>query len=630
MAIDVKFKQGLLANLPILADGTGATEGTIYMTTDEGGIYLGLAGGEFKRMGDFIMVDNIAALNTLATTQANISEHALYYAKAENVLCRYDGTKFEQINKQGTAQQLIGLLENKAAAGASNDAVVTSTLYDKGENDVTKAYTRYVGAGAVTKVVASNETVNGGESQAVVTIHAEDTVSTLAASGNQITLTNAQTYGNGKTDTITLEGVGSLKPTLTSSGNKITVAVQAPKTNTAVTSSSNKATVTESLLDSNENPIEGTGSSFNIVGGGDNTVSVSGNTITVSGTDTVSALSATGNKITLTNTKTGGFTESDNITLASSGDLGATLTSNGDTVTLNVQAPSLDASFDATGKLSIAQLVNGSDLDAAKTATITPTIKYGTNSDKVAKFVSGEAVLSVPTVDEVNDLLESLNAMTFKGAINASELSSITTADKGDTYKLKTGGVVIDGVNSKTGDIIINNGEDGEAPEWQLIPSGDETILAYEFVNGSNNVTLIENNSNEKGVISASPDDKILLDNGVIKHAEYGNSTGVTAQNYTIPSLGKASTTFTAYNALARDSYGHLTGWAAGTYTVNPIKTVEMTTAVANNVATVTTTLLDTTGNEVEESAALAFSSDTLTFAKTNAGMSIDLEWGSF
>lgn len=629
MAIDVKFKQGLLANLPILANGTGATEGTIYMTTDEGGIYLGLAGGEFKRMGDFIMVDNIAALNTLATTQENISQHALYYAKAENVLCRYDGTKFEQINKQVTAQQLISLLENTAAAGTSNDAIVTSTIYDKSENQVTQAYTRYAGAGAVTKVVASNEIVNGGESQAVVTIHAEDTVSTLAAAGNQLTLTNAQTYGSGKTDTITLEGVGSLKPTLTSSGNKITVTVQAPKTNTAVTSSNNKATITESLLDNNENPIEGTGSSFNIVGAGDNTVSVSGNTITVSGTDTVSALSATGNKITLTNTKAGS-TESDEITLAASGDLKPTLTSNGDTITVNVQAPSLEAGFDANGKLSIAQLVNGSDIDTEKTASVTPTIKYGSDGSQVAKFVNGQAVLSVPTVAEVNELLQNLDAMTFKGAISATEIADIETANKGDTYKLKTGGVLIDGVTSKIGDIIINNGEDGAAPEWQLIPSGDETILAYELVNGDNTVTLMENDSNDKGVISASPNDKILLENGVIKHAEYGASAGVTATNYTIPALGAASVNFSAYNALARDSYGHLTGWAAGTYTVNPIKTVEMTTAVTNNIATVTTSLLDTAGNSVEESATLAFSSDTLTFAKTSTGMSVDLEWGSF
>lgn len=630
MAIDVKFKQGLLANLPILADGTGATEGTIYMTTDEGGIYLGLAGGEFKRMGDFIMVDNIAALNTLATTQANISQHALYYAKAENVLCRYNGTSFDQINKQVTAQQLIGLLENKATDGTANDAVVTSTIYDKGENDVTQAYTRYAGAGAVTKVVASNETVNGGETQAVVTIHAEDTVSTLAADGNKITLTNAQTYGDGKTDSIALKSAGTLKPTLTSSGNEITVTVQSPKTNTVVAGSTNKATITESLLDSNENPIEGTGSSFNIVGGGDNVVSVSGNTVTVSGTDTVGALSATGGKITLTNTKTDGTTETDDVTLAYSGDLGATLTSDGDVITLNVQAPALDASFDANGKLNIAQLVNGTDLDASKTASVTPTIKYGSEGSQVAKFENGQAVLSVPTVAEVNALLQGLNAMTFKGAINASEIANIETADKGDTYKLKTGGVVVDGVTSKTGDIIINNGEDGEAPEWQLIPAGDETILAYELVNGDNSVTLMENNSNEKGTISASPDDKILLESGVIKHAEYGESTGVTATNYTIPSLGKASVNFSAYNALARDSYGHLTGWAAGTYTVNPIKTVSMTTAVADNVATVTTTLLDTAGNEVEEQATLAFSSETLTFEKTSNGMSVDLEWGSF
>lgn len=95
----LKFYRGLVNTLP--AQGV---DGGIYITTDEGGIYLGTGTG-MKRLGDFIQVDAVA---NLPTEGASVS--ALYYCVAENVLAKWNGTSWTQINKQRTKEELVTLL----------------------------------------------------------------------------------------------------------------------------------------------------------------------------------------------------------------------------------------------------------------------------------------------------------------------------------------------------------------------------------------------------------------------------------------------------------------------------------------------------------------------------------------
>lgn len=126
MADMIKFYKGAAASLPT----TGAN-GAIYITTDEGGIYLGTGTG-MKRLGDFIQVDSVSSL---PASGANTS--ALYYCVSENVLCRFDKASGEwtQINKQKTLAQLGGVSEEiytaKMAAlekADTDNATATSNL----------------------------------------------------------------------------------------------------------------------------------------------------------------------------------------------------------------------------------------------------------------------------------------------------------------------------------------------------------------------------------------------------------------------------------------------------------------------------------------------------------------------
>lgn len=97
----IKFLRGNVANLP-----QTATPGAVYFTKDEG-LYLGLEDGSYHRYGDFIIVTDVASL---PATGAH--ETCMYYCTAENILAKWSGTEWTQINKQKTLAELGGVAKS--------------------------------------------------------------------------------------------------------------------------------------------------------------------------------------------------------------------------------------------------------------------------------------------------------------------------------------------------------------------------------------------------------------------------------------------------------------------------------------------------------------------------------------
>lgn len=97
---NIRFRQGSLAALANQA----IANGSLWFTTDEGAIYLDV-NGERVRFGDYITVDAIANL----PQAGHAYESALYYAKAENVLARWDKTngKWVQLNAAGLSKIVV-------------------------------------------------------------------------------------------------------------------------------------------------------------------------------------------------------------------------------------------------------------------------------------------------------------------------------------------------------------------------------------------------------------------------------------------------------------------------------------------------------------------------------------------
>lgn len=159
----IKFLRGNVASLP-----QTATAGAVYFTKDEG-LYLGLADGTYHRYGDFIEVANV---DSLPAEGAHIK--AMYYCTAENILAKWNGTKWVQINKQQTLAELGGVaksvyeakmaaLEGADTTNANAIAGVDARLQAAEEKLKSVATTE--GLGELTKTVEGHtsaiDTING-------------------------------------------------------------------------------------------------------------------------------------------------------------------------------------------------------------------------------------------------------------------------------------------------------------------------------------------------------------------------------------------------------------------------------------------------------------------------------------
>lgn len=113
---NIVMKRGQLANL----NAQAIVDGTIYVTTDEGAMYVDV-GNSRIRLGDFVPVETLTALQNITP----ISEKAMYYVKEGNILARYDSvnSRWIQINKAG--------IVNVQTTGSGNAISDISTTVDQ-------------------------------------------------------------------------------------------------------------------------------------------------------------------------------------------------------------------------------------------------------------------------------------------------------------------------------------------------------------------------------------------------------------------------------------------------------------------------------------------------------------------
>lgn len=164
MADNIKFKQGSLSAL----SKQTITNGTLWFTTDENAIYLDTNGSRI-RFGDYVTVANVASL----PSAGHAYESALYYAKEENILARWDsaGNKWVQLNAAGLSEiKVEGSGNVLASANVTYDAdkgrkILTFTTASVATSEnLAQLQTKVTGIEAdLDKVEAKLADVNEGE-----------------------------------------------------------------------------------------------------------------------------------------------------------------------------------------------------------------------------------------------------------------------------------------------------------------------------------------------------------------------------------------------------------------------------------------------------------------------------------
>ena len=100
----LKFLKGNYANL----GNAAISEGQILICGDTGEMFVDVAADKRVKIGDFITVANLTALEALDATKVPTSR--LYYVEEGNILARSNGTSWVQVNKQPSVEELKTLL----------------------------------------------------------------------------------------------------------------------------------------------------------------------------------------------------------------------------------------------------------------------------------------------------------------------------------------------------------------------------------------------------------------------------------------------------------------------------------------------------------------------------------------
>ena len=99
----LKFLKGNYANLSTRV----IAEGQVLICGDTGEMFVDVAAGKRVKIGDFVVVPTLEALEALDATAVPTSR--LYYVEDGNILARSNGSGWTQINKQQTLAQLGGV-----------------------------------------------------------------------------------------------------------------------------------------------------------------------------------------------------------------------------------------------------------------------------------------------------------------------------------------------------------------------------------------------------------------------------------------------------------------------------------------------------------------------------------------
>ena len=641
----------------------GAVNGTFYLTSNTNRLYIGKADGSIAPINaGIITVDRVSPqtgdpgdYTYLPTSGSKDVVGNYYYATQDNILCVYNGQQWVQINSVVTNDDMT--TEVSAVTGG---AQVTSTVTQTAGKEVTDSFKITGEKGVVVTADADNDVIKlsadqitvaatAGQKDATVTLTSDlltngsqafkivggTNVDSIGVSGNNITinvkdtinesLTNSLSTSNGKvsvsttvspsegqevTGSYSVTGTNGISVASNTAGDTLTITADQVEVGVGAITNGAAVSLASDLVDS-------TKKDFNIISGNDNvTVSVDGKNVKISTVDK-------------------------------------------DTKIDKIEATALNAGYSITATPNV-----GEEL----TTSFDPVISFGkTGAKSDVHFVNNVASLDVYTTSQTDALIASelklFNAMMYKGAIPSGGSLPTTNIAIGDTYLVSSDGFVHNGTTYPAGTMAIarpaNDGvqEDSngfipaDSVVWDFV-TGSQVDTLYGFDALTNGIQLTANGTGVAGTLTVNGDNNDITVSSskssgkdqvlTVSHKTYaGTNTPATATAMT----NKQS----AYNIVAIDSLtlenGHISGYTTKTYTVTD--TNANLTDYSAKVAGITdvngvsvsqsVTLTPSAGEEETKTAAFSIKSlnDNLkvaaeSAAATNAGITINLEWGTF
>lgn len=456
-----------------------------------------------------------------------------------------------------------------------------------------------------------------------------------------------------------------------------------PDTNTTVTTvtvsttaaSANSITTDINIADSAGTPHRG---NFTISAAGGVSATANGSNITLTGETYTLSRSVANDNESATVTLDATLGSDSSVVLTNGGNISFTagVDNSIEISAVDTKIGNTSLTMPADGSLNIS--IQRGDTTSSTSTLANVGVAVGAGTGNVGNYylpitnTSGKTAANIYTAAEIDNLINGLDGMTFKGTLGDAGVGTVVSLPtsnvrNGDTYVIvksgmtsseitgldpTTGGAIGDD-GTRIGDMLIANGTEGSDGylqngfSWIYVPSGNDSSDTFNYhgvsTTATNTIALYNNVSGSAAIAQLSLTEGTDIDivstasasnvlNATISHATYSAVTAVATAN---PTTRQAA--FTAIKELTLTN-GHVTGietdtFTPITYTINGATATQgstfSTTSTYNNVVTTIGLVDDNTTSH--GSASIDFSSSSITLsASANGAVVMDLVWGTF
>lgn len=483
---------------------TNIEEGVLYLTEDEGGLYLGLADSKIKRLQGSVVFYNTTE-DFLKMVEPPYYDDVIYYIVESNALIHWNPSKkvtikdveytggWEQLNEAGVdwSETISGLQSNIATLVERDTALegkIDNNTTEIGKKLDTNTYTAFVTeyTGAKENADKRIKDVEDGilDLDTKLTNHAN-------ASADFIKLSDVQTYVEGLSlatakELADLLGSDSDTATaLTIHGLSKALANQATQISAAATKAEEAKAAAENAANAASENATNLGTLTTTVGDLDKELEQ----VKATADDALS--------------KTSGGSVKGNITMVDGAAITGLLTPVEDTDAVNKkyvddEAQELSDSINAVSEVASAALPKAGGTMTGNITMTTGTTITGLTS---APTDNSEAVSKAYVDNSIANMAATNDAMVFCGVLNAvSDLPAKGPINKGATYKVNVGASFANStITAKVGDLIIYNGDDITSAEtdidsakWVHVTSGYEDRYNQQLIADGSSIKLTD------------------------------------------------------------------------------------------------------------------------------------------
>lgn len=489
---NVLFLQGTQTKLNELMNNGGAKEGAFYLTNDTHRLYIGRAvNGVTKPVAVNEGVVTVATIDDLPTTGVNVGE--FYYVTKGNILCVWSGNGFVQINADTDSNSYITAIDTPSITSDESGITVSFNILQKDvdKNGDEVADGKHIGTD-FTKTVPVSFTIAKSHLDTVLPDNIAVGLDTAAIT-NGAKLSTAGT-GSDATNIVNLKQGDNV--TISVSGDDVTIAAKDDDTqyDLAAITNTEKGQIQLQAKDESENDDV-------YFESGNDALTVVSDAATKTVTYTHKAYSTTEGANTATPVAhKGKFTVIDGIT-TDKGHVTAwtskeiELPEDENTYIVKEHGSGdakketkIDVSANATGgnakgSLEINLVNNNGDTVTARADDV---LYHKITVDGTEATVYNQNSLgSFYSAGKIDELMQGVNAMTYKGTVDKTNTLPSSGVKIGDTYKVAEVGTY--GTHyCEVGDLLIATGEETNGVisgtiTWTYVPSGDDTDTQYSI-----------------------------------------------------------------------------------------------------------------------------------------------------